>query len=62
MANTIDSKFNETRNDLYCKYCGKQCKNLNSLKQHERRCSENLSSTKIESGFKIAYDKGWDPS
>lgn len=26
---------------LYCKYCGKQCKSLNSLKQHEIRCKEN---------------------
>ena len=25
----------------YCKYCGKECKNLNSLKQHEIRCKEN---------------------
>ena len=29
------------RNDLFCQYCGKQCKNLNSLKQHELRCKEN---------------------
>ena len=26
---------------FYCKYCGKECKNLNSLKQHECRCKEN---------------------
>ena len=26
---------------LYCKYCNKQCKNLNSLKQHECRCKDN---------------------
>ena len=26
---------------LYCKYCSKECKNLNSLKQHECRCKEN---------------------
>ncbi len=25
----------------YCKYCGKECKNLNSLKQHECRCKNN---------------------
>lgn len=35
------NKFNELRNDLYCVYCNKQCKNLNSLKNHERRCKEN---------------------
>lgn len=26
---------------LYCKYCGKECKNLNSLRQHEIRCKQN---------------------
>lgn len=26
---------------LYCQYCGKECKNLNSLKQHECRCKQN---------------------
>ena len=26
---------------LYCKYCGKECKSLNSLKQHEIRCAKN---------------------
>lgn len=29
------------RDDLFCQYCGKQCKNLNSLRQHEIRCKEN---------------------
>lgn len=29
------------RDDLFCQYCGKQCKNMNSLKQHEIRCKEN---------------------
>lgn len=24
-----------------CKYCGKECKNLNSLRQHEVRCKQN---------------------
>ena len=31
---------------LYCKYCGKQCKSLNSLKQHEIRCKENPNHIK----------------
>ncbi len=26
---------------LYCQYCNKECKNLNSLKQHECRCKQN---------------------
>lgn len=29
------------RDDLFCQYCGKKCKNLNSLRQHEIRCKEN---------------------
>ena len=29
------------RDDLFCQYCGKQCKNLNSIKQHEKRCKNN---------------------
>ena len=33
--------YNETRQDLFCRYCGKQCKNFNSLKQHEIRCKNN---------------------
>lgn len=28
-------------NEQHCQYCGKLCKNLNSLKQHEIRCSKN---------------------
>ena len=35
------NKFNEIRNDLHCEYCNKQCKNLNSLKNHECRCKSN---------------------
>lgn len=27
--------------DLFCKFCGKECKNKNSLVQHEIRCEEN---------------------
>lgn len=26
---------------LYCKYCSRECYNLNSLRQHEIRCKEN---------------------
>ena len=31
--------------DLFCKYCGKECKNRNSLAQHEIRCKENPDRT-----------------
>lgn len=31
---------------LYCKYCGRECKSLNSLKQHEIRCKQNPNAIK----------------
>lgn len=34
-----------------CKYCGKVCKNNNSLAQHEIRCKENPNKIKIVSNF-----------
>lgn len=37
-----------------CKYCGKQCKNKNSLAQHERLCKENPN--RQISSF-VAYNK-----
>jgi len=41
---------NNTNDDkLYCKFCEKKCKNLNSLKQHEIRCK--LNPDKIECKF-----------
>lgn len=62
--------LNENRDDLFCKYCGKQCKNLNSLKQHEVRCKKNPSSilvkdnlceyrSKLQPGDKTAWNKGF---
>ena len=44
--NNSTNKFLERRDDLYCRYCGKQCKNLNSLKQHECRCKLNPNKIK----------------
>lgn len=32
---------NRVRDDLFCEFCGKQCKSLNSLRQHSTRCAEN---------------------
>lgn len=32
---------NRIREDLFCEFCGRQCKSLNSLKQHSTRCSQN---------------------
>lgn len=42
------SKFNEI-NYQYCKFCNKECKSLNSLKQHEIRCKKNPN--RIRCGF-----------
>lgn len=35
------NKFNEIRQDLFCDFCGKQCKSLNSLSNHQRMCKKN---------------------
>ena len=37
-----------------CKFCGKECKNKNSLAQHERRCKENPN--RVESPF-VKFNK-----
>ena len=44
---------------LYCQYCGKECKSLNSLKNHERLCKEN--SNKQESSW-VQYNKIREPN
>jgi hypothetical protein len=31
-----------------CQYCGRECKNLNSLRQHEIRCNENPNKIDLE--------------
>jgi extradiol dioxygenase family protein len=35
-------------NELICKYCGKECKNKNSLAQHEIRCKYNPNRISLE--------------
>ena len=40
------------QNDLYCQFCGKQCKNLNSLRQHEVRCKNNPNRIDIKYNLK----------
>lgn len=42
---------------LYCKYCNKECKNKNSLAQHEIRCKENTNRIDM-SYIKIGHSKG----
>ena len=39
--NKLQTRQSIDHNDLYCKYCGKLCKNKNSLAQHECRCDKN---------------------
>ena len=47
----IITEYN-TPQTLFCKYCGKECKSLNSLKQHEPRCKFNPNRLKL-------YANGW---
>lgn len=42
-------RYKVDHNDLFCKFCGKECKNLNSLTQHEIRCKENPNHININS-------------
>lgn len=51
-----DSKINQPC-ICYCNYCGKECKNLNSLKQHERLCK--LNPNRVESPF-VKFNKERD--
>lgn len=41
---------------MYCEFCLKECKNKNSLKQHEVRCKSNPNKIKIVSNW-IHYNK-----
>lgn len=41
---------------LECKYCGRECKNANSLRNHERLCKENPNRQIVKSNF-IDYNK-----
>lgn len=43
--------YNKNQPDLFCQYCKKQCKNFNSLRQHEIRCSKNPSHIKVVPTF-----------
>lgn len=37
--------------NFICQYCGKECKNKNSLAQHEIRCKMNPNKIKVTSNF-----------
>lgn len=42
---------------MFCKFCGKECKNLNSLRQHEIRCKNNPDKIDL-SYIKPGHSKG----
>ena len=48
--------------DLFCKFCGKECKNKKSLVQHEIRCHKNASRINVKPSYgmkgKTAWNKG----
>lgn len=58
-----DSVWALTHDGLICQYCGKECKNKNSLCNHERLCSKNPSRQEvIHENFnntgRVAWNKG----
>lgn len=59
--NNKNNKFLELRTDLFCQYCTKQCKSLNSLKQHEIRCKVNPNHLSFPNNTKDTFGKsrGW---
>lgn len=67
MIKSFNDFINEDDNKYICKFCGKECKNPNSLRNHERLCKENpnkdISSfvshnEKIRNGERVAWNKG----
>jgi very-short-patch-repair endonuclease len=51
-------------NDFICKFCGKPCKNANSLRNHERLCKENPNrdehSLKVLAENRYKWNAGHD--
>lgn len=45
---------------LYCKYCGKECKNKNSLIQHEIRCKENPNKIDTSNSWNNKNRQVWN--
>ena len=56
-----DSSYHLDHEDLFCKFCGKQCKNKNSLVQHEIRCNNNPNKINIIiPNFNTKGKKAWN--
>lgn len=51
-------------NEIFiCRYCGRKCKNLNSLRQHEIRCKKNPNKINLEYLSNRDYSKvNFNPS
>lgn len=47
----VKSPYTLTHDDLFCKYCKKECKNANSLRNHERLCKFNPDNQIAQNGF-----------
>lgn len=67
MVKSFSQFINEINEEFVCRYCGKECKNNNSLRNHERLCKENPNrqessfvshNEKIRSGERVAWNKG----
>ena len=60
----IRETYKLDHDNLFCKFCGKECKNKNSLIQHKIRCKqnpnrvENYSSPKINRKGQVPWNKG----
>lgn len=57
------SRYQLDHSDLFCKFCGKECKSTNSLCQHEIRCKDNPSrlivcNNKFSNKGRTAWNKG----
>ena len=55
--------YHVDHDDLYCKFCNKECKNKHSLTQHELRCRKNPSrrdfiKENFNDGSRAAWNKG----
>lgn len=50
------NEFDKSRDDLFCRYCKKQCRSRNSLINHERMCPQNPDKSFREKFNTVGYD------
>ncbi len=61
LNNNSKNNNNNIFADLFCRFCGKQCKNENSLRSHERMCPQNPDQTyreKFNTCGRTAWNSG----